>query len=213
MSLLNTHRYDGHRYLLCLALSLCLVLPAQAAIGPQQLVEQTTDKMLAKLKQEHEALKKNPDLIYDMVSEIVLPHFDFVTMSRWVLGKYWRQADKEQKLRFVKAFRTLMVRTYAVALLEYTDQSIHFMPLRDDAASGDVTVRSEVRQSSKPSIAINYNLHKRGEDWKVYDVSVDGVSLLLTYRTSFTTEIAQTSLDALIQRLEKHNLKAGQRTS
>jgi len=199
-------------YLLHLLLVLCLFAsPAvYAETGPQQLVVQTTDKMLAKLKQEREALKKEPDLIYGMVSEIVLPHFDFVAMSRWVLGKYWRRASKEQKLSFVKAFRTLMVRTYAVALLEYTDQSIRFLPLRGDPGKGDVIVRSEVKQTSKPGIGINYNLHKKKQAWKVYDLSVDGVSLVANYRTSFATEINQTSLDALIKRLEKHNTRAEQ---
>jgi len=203
-----------HHVIPLLAL-LCLFASTSvyAEIGPQQLVEQTTDKMLTKLKQEREALKKEPDLIYGMVSEIVLPHFDFVAMSRWVLAKHWRRASKEQKLSFVKAFRTLMVRTYAVALLEYTDQKIHFLPLRDDPAKGDVTVRSEVKQTSKPSIIIRYNLHLKKQGWKVYDLSVDGVSLVANYRTSFATEITSTSLDALIARLEKHNTRAEKASS
>ncbi|MDH5409562.1 MAG: ABC transporter substrate-binding protein [Gammaproteobacteria bacterium] len=181
---------------------------AIAVTGPQELVETTSNKMLNTLKEKEQALKKNPDLIYGMVSEIVLPHFDFIAMSRWVLGKHWRRADKSQKLQFVKAFRTLLVRTYATALLEYTGQDIRFLPLRDDPAKGDVTVKTEVIQKTKAPIIIKYNLHLKKEAWKVYDLSVDGVSLIANYRTSFGTEISQTSLDALIKRLEKHNTRA-----
>lgn len=188
---------------------LLLSTTVSAETGPQELVEVTSNKMLNKLRTEQKALKKNPDLIYDMVSEIVLPHFDFVAMSRWVLGKHWRRADKANKLRFVKAFRNLLVKTYAVALLEYTEQEIRFLPLRDNLAEKDVTVRTEVIEKSKAPVLIKYSLHQKKRGWKVYDISVDGVSLIANYRTSFGTEITQTSLDALIARLEKHNTKVG----
>jgi len=176
---------------------------------PQQLVIDTADQMLSALKANRAELDKNPDLIYDLVKDIVLPHTDFVRMSSWVLGKYWRRASKEQKIRFVRAFRELMVRTYAVALLEYSDQKIEYVPLRDDPASGDVTVRTQVIQSGKQPIAINYNLWRRKDEWKVYDIAVDGISLVANYRTSFATEIKEKGLDALISRLEQHNKQSG----
>ncbi len=184
-------------------------LPA-AGNEPQQLVIETTDKMLAALKDKREELDKDPSLIYGMVKDIVLPHLDFVRMSRWVLGKHWRKASKEQKLRFVRAFRELMVRTYAVALLEYTDQKIEYLPLRDDPAKGDVTVRTQVKQSGKQPISINYSLWERKGEWKVYDIAVDGISLVANYRTSFNTEIKEKGLDALITRLEEHNANGEQ---
>lgn len=188
-------------------LLLCSSLLPAADNDPQQLVIDTTDRMLAALKEKRTELDKDPSLIYGMVKDIVLPHLDFVRMSRWVLGKHWRKASKEQKLRFVRAFRELMVRTYAVALLEYTDQKIEYIPLRDDPATGDVTVRTQVKQSGKPPIAINYSLWNEKGEWKVYDITVDGISLVANYRTSFASEIKDTSLDALIIRLEKHNAR------
>ncbi|MCW9023587.1 MAG: ABC transporter substrate-binding protein, partial [Gammaproteobacteria bacterium] len=120
------------------------VLPLQAAenaagVAPDTLVKNTTNNMLAALTERKEELKQNSTLIYDLVGEIVLPHFDFIRMSRWVLGKNWDDASKEQKLRFIRAFRTLMVRTYAVALLDYTDQKINFMPLRGELNEDGVT--------------------------------------------------------------------------
>jgi phospholipid transport system substrate-binding protein len=185
-----------------LLLCLCLPLSGQAAMGPQELVQQTTEQTLSRLQSERAALQQNPDGIYDLIKEVISPHFDFVRISAWVLAKHWRTASKEQKLRFVRAFRTLLIRTYGVALLEYTDQEIRYLPLRDDPAKGDVTVRSEVIQSSGETVSLNFRLYQRNQAWKVYDVSVDGISLVTNFRTSFATEIKQSSLDGLIQRLE-----------
>ena len=174
---------------------------------PQALVKNTTVKMFAKLKAEKQNLDKNPDLIFGMVSEIVLPHFDFIAMSKWVLGKNWNAASRAQKIGFIKAFRELMVRTYSVALLEYTDNEIKYKPLRDDVTKGDVTVKTQTASSKGDPVAINYSLHKKKKGWKVYDISVEGVSLIATYKTSFGSEIKQKGIDQLIARLQKHNKK------
>ena len=196
--------------ILAAALFLFNVMPAYAEDSmqdPQTLVKDTTVKMFAKLKAEKQNLDKNPDLIYGMVSEIVLPHFDFITMSKWVLGKNWRNASRAQKIGFIKAFRELMVRTYSVALLEYTDTEIKYKPLRDDVSKGDVTVRTQAETGKSAPVTINYSLHKKKKGWKVYDISVEGVSLISNYRTTFATEVKQSGLDALIARLQKHNKK------
>ena len=185
-------------------LFLCLSLPlvGQAASGPLELVKETTDQTLLRLQHERTVLQQNPDGIYDLVKEVITPHFDFVRISAWVLGKYWRTASKDQKLRFVTAFRTILVQTYGVVLLDYTDQEIRYLPLRDDPASGDVTVRTEVVQPNGKAVSINYQLYLNNGAWKVYDISVEGVSLVTNFRTSFATEIKQSGLDTLIQRLE-----------
>ena len=185
-------------------LLLCFSLPlvGQAAMGPQELVKATTDQTLARLQRERAVLQQNPDGIYDLVQEIITPHFDFIRISAWVLGKYWRTASQEQKIRFIKAFRTLLVQTYGVVLLDYTDQELRYLPLRDDPASGDVTVRTEVIQPNGEAVSINYRLYLKNGEWKVYDISVEGVSLVTNFRTSYATEIKQSGLDTLIQRLE-----------
>jgi phospholipid transport system substrate-binding protein len=192
--------------LLCLFAALANAAPAPGS-DPQQLVIDTTDRMLSALGEHANELEREPAKIYDLVGDIVLPHFDFVRMSAWALGKYWRQADREQKRRFVRAFRQMLVRTYAVALLEYDEQKIEYLPLRGDPASGDVTVRTQVVQSGRAPIAINYALWERGGDWRVYDVSVDGISLVANFRTSFASEIKANGLEALITRLEQLNQK------
>lgn len=183
---------------------LCFSVPfvVHAAMGPQELVKETTDQTLSRLQRDRVALQQNPDGIYDLVQEVITPHFDFVRISAWVLGKYWRTASKEQKIRFIKAFRTLLVQTYGVVLLDYTDQELRYLPLRDDPASGDVTVRTEVIQPNGEAVSINYRLYLKNGAWKVYDISVEGVSLVTNFRTSYATEIKQSGLDTLIQRLE-----------
>ena len=180
---------------------------AQAVEAPDVLVKNTTEKMLAAMDEKSKDLEEDPSLIYSLVSEIVLPHFDFVRMSRSVLAKNWKSASREQKLGFVRAFRDLMVRTYAVALLEYTNQKIHVLPVKMKAGDKNVTVRMEVLQNGKPPVIINYRLGLKKKGWKVYDITVDGVSLIANYRTSFAAEIKQQGLDALIARLEKRNEK------
>ncbi|MFA7557803.1 MAG: ABC transporter substrate-binding protein [Hydrogenophaga sp.] len=189
------------------------VAPAQAQDPKeaQQLVQQTAEKMVDRLKQDQERLKANPDLIYPLVEDIVLPHFDFVRMSQWVLGKHWRAADAAQRERFTNEFRNLLVRTYAKALLEYTDQTIEYLPLLAGDNADRVVVRTQiVQKGSAYPIPINYNMYHRADGWKVYDISVDGVSLVSNYRTSFASEIRIGGIDDLIAKLESMNKRGAQ---
>jgi len=178
---------------------------AQAKVnGPQTMVEHTTHELLNRFSKDRSEIEQHPERLYHLVNDIVVPHFDFVHMSHWVLGRQaWSGMDHKQKTRFVLAFRELLVRTYATALLQYQDQKIQFLPLRGDPSSGHVEVRSTVEQSGGQSIAINYSLHQRHGQWKVYDVSVDGISLLSNYRSSFADEINKTGIKQLIARLEQ----------
>jgi phospholipid transport system substrate-binding protein len=191
---------------LLLALLLASAPALQAAEGAQQLVIDTSTKVLERLKADREQLQANPDLIYPLVEDLVLPHFDFERMSIWVLGKNWRRADEAQREQFVEQFRTLLVRTYAKALLEYTDQSINYLPFHAEADAKRVTVRTEVHQPGGLAIPIHYSmyLNKAGE-WKVYDISVDGVSLVTNYRSSFASEIRRGGIDKLLERLVAMN--------
>jgi len=128
--------------------------------SPQDLIETTANQVLKKLTSEKDLISKEPDRIYDLVNEFILPHFDFERMSKWVLGKYWRRTTPEQKTRFIKEFRMLLVRTYASSLAEYTNNKIKYLPFRDDVSSGDVTVRSKIDQPGGFPIPINYRLQK-----------------------------------------------------
>ncbi|HEY0634255.1 MAG TPA: ABC transporter substrate-binding protein [Gammaproteobacteria bacterium] len=188
-----------------LGVALLLAGVVQASQEPQQLVQSTSEQVMARLKQDHDKLQKNPALIYPLVEDLVLPHFDFTKMSQWVLGVNWRSATPEQKARFTEQFRNLLVRTYAKALLEYTDQKINYLPLHAEADAKTVTVRTEIVQAGGQNIPLHYNLYLKGSAWKVYDISIDGVSLVNNYRTSFAEEIRQGGLDKLITRLAQTN--------
>lgn len=179
---------------------------SSAAIQPpQDLIKQTADRMLAKLKEERTVIRKDPSRIYGLVSDIVLPHFDFERMSAWVLGKYWRTATPEQKKRFTEEFRNLLVRTYATSLTEYTDRKINYLPFRGDPGATEVTIRTEVEQPGAAAIPIDYSLHLKNSEWLVYDVAIDSVSLVTNYRTTFANEIRQSGLDKLIDKLAERN--------
>jgi len=191
-------------------LSLCLVAsPSWAADEAEQLVRQVTDQVLKRLVAERAELKADPQKIYPLVEDLVLPHFDFSRMSAWVLGKHWRPASEAQRAAFTTQFRTLLVRTYAVALLEYSDQQVGYLPSRPAEDGRTTLVRTEIARAGQPAIALNYSLYKRADGWKVYDISVDGVSLVTNYRSSFATEIASGGLDALIAQLEQRNAESG----
>lgn len=177
---------------------------------PGALVRDTSDRMLAVLQAQHDAIEADPARLYGLVDEIVLPHFDFERMSRWALGKHWRQADAQQQREFVNQFRTLLVRTYGTALLEYTGQQVNYLPVRISADGKDATVRTEVIKPGAPPIPINYSMYLGNQGWKVYDVVIDGISLVSNYRTTFAAEIRNHGIDALIRRLADRNATGGE---
>lgn len=191
-----------------LILSCSLVMPVWANQPPDQLVQETSKRMLAKLKEERDVIKKNPERIYDLVQQIVLPHFDFEYMSQLVLAKNWRRATDAQRKSFTGEFRTLLVRTYATSLNEYTDQKLTYLPFRQNPGDTEVTVRTEVEQPGGLPIPIDYRLHQRDGEWVVFDVIIDAVSLVNNYRTTFAKEVRQGDIDGLIKTLADRNKQA-----
>ncbi len=188
-----------------LVLLLFLVTPAFSAAVPEEIVRQTSDQMLAELIDRKQELQASPGKIYDLVEHIVLPRFDFQRMSQLVLGKYWPRANDGEKEAFVKAFRQLLVRTYATALLNYSGQEIVYLPSHQGADSSEATVNTQVQASGALPIPIDYRLHLNGEEWKVFDVSIDGISLVSNYRSSFASQIRRHNLSGLIEKLEQRN--------
>lgn len=174
-------------------------------LGPQELVARTSDYLLTVLLDKRDLFEQDPQQLFALVDEILLPHFDFEGMSRWVLGKYWRQASDSQQQVFTQQFRELLVRTYGTALLEYTNQSIKYMPLKMEPNDDRVTVRTQILQSGGPAITIDYRLHKTSEVWKVYDVMIDGISLVGNYRSSFASNVRAAGIDGLIAKLKQQN--------
>lgn len=182
--------------------------PALAIKAPQDLVAETTDKITGVLRVEQDKIKANPGRLYEIVDEVVLPHFDFHRMSSWVLGKYWRKASDKEREQFTQEFRMLLVRTYAKALNDNYDKKIDMLPVRISRDGKDATVKTEVQQDAGFPIPIDYKMYIKGDAWKVYDVSVDGISLVANYRTSFAQEIRKDGLPKLIARLADRNKQA-----
>jgi len=182
--------------------------PVQAQSSPQELVETTSEQMLAKLKEERQVLDAEPNRIYDLVNEIVLPHFDFEYMSQMVLAKYWRRAKPDERTAFTAEFKMLLVRTYATSLKEYTDQKLIYLPFRPGSDESQAVVRTEVDQPGGFPIPIDYKLHLKEGAWKVFDVVIDGVSLVTNYRSSFAKEIRNGGLGSLITTLSERNKEA-----
>ena len=190
----------------------CLLLAAPGSAVPSdpgEVVKGTVNGVLERLGQEREQINAHPERIYDLIQELVIPHFDFLSMSKWVLGKTnWRDASQQQRDVFVDQFRTLLVRTYARALLEYSREEVKVNEVLKTPDSNLVTVKTEVQQpGGGGAIPINYRMHISGGDWKVVDVAVDGISLVRSYRGSFASEIKANGLESLITKLIEKNSK------
>jgi phospholipid transport system substrate-binding protein len=193
-----------------LILSLFLMLaihamPAMAATGPEQLIRETSDKVLDEIKVNAAQYESDPQGVYDLVNNVVLPHFDFPAMTDLALGRYKDDVNEEQRPEIVNEFRLLLVRTYSSALLEYTDQVLVYLPMEGSEAEGAVTVRTEIEQAGGFPIPINYMLRKGDDGWKVIDISVDEVSLVTNYRSSFARAIKKNGVDGLIKTLRGRN--------
>jgi len=187
--------------------SVLLFSSAQATVQTAgEVVMNTANEVLARVTSEREAIDADPGRIYHLVNDIVIPHFDFVSMSKWVLGKKsWHGASESQRELFIGEFRTLLVRTYAKALLEYAHQEIEYLPEESNPNSNLVVIKTKIQQSGTSAVPIDYRMHLSGGEWKVVDIVVDGVSLILTYRGSFASEIRKNGLDALIRKLSQRN--------
>ena len=180
-------------------------LPVFAAQGPEQLIRETSNQVLAELTANSETYQSDPQRIYRLVDEVVLPHFDFAAMTDLALGRHKDKVSAEQKPAIVNEFRALLVRTYSSALLEYTDQELVYLPMEGSEADGKVTVRTEIEQAGGFPIPIHYSLRLGDDGWKVFDISVDEVSLVTNYRSSFARAIKKNGVDGLIQTLKDRN--------
>lgn len=190
-------------FLLLLALVSGLNMPVALAndTPPDVLARTSSEEVIAILKKDKELRSGNQAKVYQLVEAKILPNFDFNRMTQLALGKNWPRATAKQKQELVTEFRNLLVRTYSSSLTEFTDQTVEFKPLTLKPDDTDVTVRSEIRQPGGQPIPVNYSMYKTGFGWKVYDVTIDNVSLVTNYRASFANTIRQQGIDGLIKTL------------
>ncbi len=181
----------------------------QAADDASQVVQHTTSEVMNRVRAEKEALRSEPAKMYSLVSRMIFPHFDFEIMSQWVLGASWKTTEPAKQQAFVEQFRRLLVRTYATALLEYSDQTIEYPPTEPSNNPKTATVKQDIRQSVGKVLPVVYRLHNKTGDWKVFDVEVDGISLVKTFKSSFASVLVDGGIDKLLDNLKEKNKDLG----
>ena len=193
--------------LLALASTALQAAIADSIESPVTFLERTSNQVLKILRDDHEMLQQDPDRVYKIVDEYILPHLDDVTMAKLALGKNWNNATNEQKLQFVDEFRNLLVRTYSKSLIEFKDQEIRYFPVTLEEDSQKTSVKAEVIQPGGPSIPMSYRMRIKNNAWKVYDITIDGVSLVTSYRGTFTQEVRKSGIDGLLKYMRDKNGK------
>jgi len=188
---------------------LCVVSAAHAeVVAPDTLIRTTVDDVLAAVKQDKDIQSGNQKKILDLVEAKVLTHFNFTRMTQLSVGKSWRIATPEQKQALVTEYRNMLVRTYTKAFSVYRDQTVVIKPFKMPAGATEVTVKTSINKPGAQPIPINYELEMSAGSWKVFDLTIEGVSLVTSYRGTFNSEIQEKGIDGLIKTLSDKNTKA-----
>jgi len=193
------------RYLMPLFLAFAPPGALAADETPDAMVKRIADEVVAIVKTDKDLQAGNSAKVVQLAEEKVLPHFDFTRMTRLAVGRNWQQATPEQREALTKEFRTLLVRTYSSSLSQYRDQKIQVKPLQVAPGDEDVIVRTAILQENGPQIPIDYRMEKTKDGWKVFDVTIDGASLVTTYRGTFNDQIQRGGIDALVKTLQERN--------
>jgi phospholipid transport system substrate-binding protein len=181
---------------------------APSTLGPQELVENSAKRMLQELDANRAMYTHDPSKVEGLVANVLLPNFDIEYAARLVLGQTWRTATPEQRKRFVDAFYHSLLRNYGTALADFTADRFVILPYKGDPGDTMATVRTEVKRSSGQAVPVNFSLRKTDGVWKAWDVVIEGISYVKSFRTDFGSEIQQKGLDEVINRMETQN-KAG----
>ena len=190
-------------------LMLGCALPAHSQeLGPEELVRRVTQEVLDAIKGDAQLASGDRQKMLKLAEEKVLPHVNFEEAARLALGRSWAQATPAQRKQVVSEFRAMLVRTYASAIDAYRGQTLQVMPVRMKPADTDVTVRNRYLRPGAPPVIIEYQMHKTAHGWKIYDIGVEGVSLVITYRSEFDAVVKQDGIEGLIKRLAEKNAPA-----
>lgn len=197
-------------FVLLSGLMLCLSPAARADVpDPDVLIKNTVHEVLNIVRNDKDLRAGDQKKMLELVDAKVLPHFDFERMTKLAVGKAWRTATAEQKQALVAEFRTMLVRTYTKAFTSYRDQSVDVKPLKLDISMTEVTVKSAIVQpGAQQTVLVDYDMEKTPTGWKVYDLTVEGVSLVTSYRGTFADQVQQVGIDGLIKTLVDKNKTA-----
>lgn len=190
---------------LALAIALGSQLSRAADVAPDALVKAITLEVIDVIRQDNGIRAGNRERLADLVETRILPLFDFPRMTQIAAARAWNVATPDQQKALTAEFKTLLVRTYSAALSSYRDQIIEFRPLRASAGDTEVTVRSVIKQSGTAPIALDYAMEHLATGWKVYDIQIEGVSLVTTYRETFAAMVRERGVEGLIKSLADKN--------
>ena len=198
------------KFLIAGVACLMALVPARAQqdLGPEELVRKLTQDVLDAIRSDRQLAAGDRQKALKLAEEKVLPHIDFEEATRLAVGRAWARAAPEQRNKLVEEFRRMLVRTYSSAISAYEGQTMQVLPVRMKPGDTEVTVHNRyIRAGGKP-LPVDYQMHKTAEGWKIYDITVEGVSLVLTYRSEFDALVKQSGIDGLIKRLEEKNTPA-----
>ena len=198
------------KFLIAGVACLMALVPARAQqdLGPEELVRKVTQDVLDAIRSDRQLAAGDKQKALRLAEEKVLPHIDFEEATRLAVGRAWARAAPEQRNKLVEEFRRMLVRTYSSAISAYEGQTMQVLPVRMKPGDTEVTVHNRyIRAGGKP-LPVDYQMHKTAEGWKIYDITVEGVSLVLTYRSEFDALVKQSGIDGLIKRLEEKNTPA-----
>ena len=192
------------KYLLLLV-ALIISTSVLADLAPDELVRKTADDVINELKKDKDIKEGDRAKIYKLAEEKILPNFDFKRICRLVLGKNWRSMTVDQRNVFQIEFRGLLLRTYAIALSKFRDQTIELKPLRMKSSDKIVLVKTEITQSGGQPIDVNYALSNSTGKWLVFDIVIEGVSLVTNYRSQFASQVKKNGIEGLLKKLSEKN--------
>ena len=172
------------------------------ASGPSQLIESSANTLLSGIDKRRDEFRRDPTGLYELVANTLLPHFDTPYAAQLVLGKHWRNATPDQRKRFVEAFYQSLLYTYGDAMVDFTGDRLRVIPTKVAPTDERATVRTEIKRSNGTKVAVNYTCRKVNGEWKAWDVVIDGISYVKSYRDDYGAQVDQEGMDAVIKRLE-----------
>jgi len=191
---------------LALIASLLLALPVHAQqLGPDELVRKVTSDVLESIQSDRQLQAGDRKKMLALAEQKVLPHVDFEEAVKLAAGKTWQSATPEQRQRLASEFRSMLIRVYSAAIDTYRGQTMKVLPLRMPPGATEVTVRNQYLRQGRPPVPVEYAMKKTPEGWKIYDIVIEGVSLVLTYRAEFEQVARTAGIEGLIKRLQEKN--------
>lgn len=196
---------NSMRQLFAFLFASLVAITAWAEEAPDVLIKRVSEEILDIVRKDKEVQSGNAKRILELVDAKVLPYFNFQHMTALAVGKDWRKATPQQQQQLMTEFKTLLVRTYSNALTSYRDQTIRYKPFKGNPGDTEALVRTEVVQPGNKPVQVDYNLEKTDNGWKVYDVTVAGISLVTNYREAFAQEVRNGGIEGLIQAIASKN--------